>query len=453
MRIHFISIGGSIMHNLAIALKLKGHDVSGSDDEIFEPAKTRLKENGILPDKIGWNAGRISKDIDAIILGMHARTDNPELSHAQKLKLNIYSFPEYIYLNAKEKTRIAIAGSHGKTTITSMVMHVMRKCNFDFDYMVGALVKGFDQGLKLTEEAPFIVLEADEYLSSPINMEPKFLWYKPQIVLLSGIAWDHMNVFPSIEVYHEQFRKFIKSLPKNAVVVYYNGDKILSQLVNEFNHIDKIPYQMPSYRIEGNQFVVEVEKNEDVKLELFGSHNVLNTEGAKHICCQIGISNSDFYEAIQDFKGAGKRLETIFENDNFIAFRDFAHAPSKVKATIDGMKDQYPNRTLIGCLELHTFSSLNAEFIPQYKNSMQKADYKFVYINQEAVELKRMKLLTKAEVFDAFGDPDLQVFYDREELVNAVQIHPMLDSVLLMMSSGNFGGLNLDKFAKQMVKK
>lgn len=438
------------MHNLAIALQLKGHTVSGSDDEIFEPAKSRLKEHGILPDAFGWDANRITTDIDAIILGMHARLDNPELLKAQELKLNIYSFPEYIYKNTIDKTRIAIAGSHGKTTITSMIMHVMHKCNKEFDYMVGALVKGFDQGLKLTENAPCIVLEADEYLSSPINMEPKFLWYKPQIALISGIAWDHMNVFPTFEIYVEQFRKFIRSMPDDSVLVYYQGDKLLCDVVNEFNHIEKIGYDLPDYELDGNQFIIKTDSGDRYPLELFGSHNILNTEGARLICSKLGISQPDFYQGIKDFRGAGKRLETLVENDRYIAFRDFAHAPSKVKATIEGIKDQYPQKSLVACLELHTFSSLNADFIPQYKDSMAKADLKFVYINEEAVRLKRMKLLSSKDVLQAFGDLEIIVFYQREELEKEIQKHTFNNSVLLMMSSGNFGGMNLIDFAQKL---
>jgi UDP-N-acetylmuramate: L-alanyl-gamma-D-glutamyl-meso-diaminopimelate ligase len=447
MRIHFISIGGSIMHNLAIALKLKGHDVSGSDDEIFDPAKTRLQQHAILPETFGWHESRISKELDAVILGMHAREDNPELQKALLLGLNVYSFPEYLYLNSEDKTRIAIAGSHGKTSITSMVMHVLQKYTHDFDYMVGALVPGFDQGLKLTENAPTIVLEADEYLSSCINREPKFLWYKPQIALISGIAWDHMNVFPTFDIYVDQFRKFIASMPEKAVLVYYQGDELLNKLVQEFNHIRKLPYNLPAYSLVDGKFVVQ-KGNTTYDFQLYGSHNMLNAEGARLICKEMGVSEADFYESIADFRGAGKRLEVLYENQDFISFRDFAHAPSKVKATVEGVKQQYPDRKLIACLELHTYSSLNPEFIPQYDQTLSEADVKIVYINEEAVKLKRMKLLTKDEVERAFGESDLRIVYRRDELEELLKKQDMHQAILLLMSSGHFGGMDVRQFKK-----
>lgn len=438
------------MHNLAIALKLKGHDVSGSDDEIFEPAKSRLEAHGILPAKFGWDADRIQPGMDAIILGMHARKENPELIRAQELELNMYSFPEYIYLNSTHKTRVAIAGSHGKTTITSMVMHVMQKCNKNFDYMVGALVKGFEQGLKLTENADCIILEADEYLSSSINMEPKFLWYKPQIALISGIAWDHMNVFPTFEIYVDQFRKFIKSMPDGSVLVYFRGDKLLVDIVHEFSHVKKIAYDLPNYVVEKNQFFIQSMDGKKHRMEVYGSHNMLNMEGARQICAQLGIEHATFYQAIGDFSGAGKRLEKLIEKEDFIAFRDFAHAPSKVKATIEGIKDQYPGRNLMACLELHTFSSLNPGFIPLYEGSMAKADRKYVFINQEAVKLKQLRLLSENEVIAAFGDPQLKLFYDREKLESEIRKNTFNNCVLLLMSSGDFAGLNLEDFVQNL---
>ncbi len=438
------------MHNLAIALKLKGHDVSGSDDEIFEPAKSRLEAHGILPAKFGWDADRIQPGMDAIILGMHARKENPELIRAQELELNMYSFPEYIYLNSTHKTRVAIAGSHGKTTITSMVMHVMQKCNKNFDYMVGALVKGFEQGLKLTENADCIILEADEYLSSSINMEPKFLWYKPQIALISGIAWDHMNVFPTFEIYVDQFRKFIKSMPDGSVLVYFRGDKLLVDIVHEFSHVKKIAYDLPNYVVEKNQFFIQSMDGKKHRMEVYGSHNMLNMEGARQICAQLGIEHATFYQPIGDFSGAGKRLEKLIEKEDFIAFRDFAHAPSKVKATIEGIKDQYPGRNLMACLELHTFSSLNPGFIPLYEGSMAKADRKYVFINQEAVKLKQLRLLSENEVIAAFGDPQLKLFYDREKLESEIRKNTFNNCVLLLMSSGDFAGLNLEDFVQNL---
>ncbi|MFC2114258.1 UDP-N-acetylmuramate--L-alanine ligase [Bacteroidota bacterium] len=447
MKIHFISIGGSIMHNLAIALKRKGHAVSGSDDELFEPAKNRLEKEGILPDSNGWHPDRINKNLDVVILGMHAKADNPELTKARLLGLQIYSFPEFIYINSKDKTRIAVAGSHGKTTITSMIMHVMRKYNKRFDYLVGALVEGFDEGLKLTDDAPIIILEADEYLSSAINSEPKFLWYKPQLALISGIAWDHMNVFPTYEIYIDQFRKFIESMPEHATLIYYKGDVDLVKLVSEFDHIHKLPYDKPMYKVKNNQFVIQNMSGVEIELGLRGSHNLLNMEGAKLICNAEGISDIEFYEAIRDFKGAGKRLEKIHETENCIVFRDFAHAPSKVSATVSGIRDQYPDRKLFACLELHTYSSLNSDFIPLYRKSMLGADRRFVYINEEAVKLKRMRLLDKGEIVEAFSDPDMDVFYSMDQLIQLLKTLDYNSSVLLMMSSGNFDNLSFNSIS------
>ncbi|MEA3496647.1 MAG: Mur ligase family protein [Bacteroidota bacterium] len=437
MRVHFISIGGSIMHNLAIELQNNGFEVSGSDDEFFEPSKSRLQENGLLPNKKGWNTNLITKEIDIVVLGMHAKSDNPELKKAIELGLKIQSFPELIYQNTKEKTRVAIAGSHGKTTITSMVMHVLAKTSKDFDYLVGAKLKGFENSVKLTTTAPNIILEADEYLSSAIDKRPKFLWYKPQITLISGIAWDHMNVFPTFENYKKQFIDYIESLPLNAVLIYYKGDKLLNKIVNQFKNFKKIPYDFPDYKAENGKFKLET-KNGFLELNMFGSHNLLNLEGARLVCEQLGVNNDKFYKSIGDFQGAGKRLEVIYKSDDLTIFKDFAHSPSKVKATIKGIKEQYPERKIIACLELHTFSSLNKDFIPEYKNTTNDADEIFVFINEEAVNLKRLELMSADEIQKAFNNPNIEVFFDINKLDKRIGKLNKNNSIILLMSSGDF---------------
>jgi len=445
MRVHFISIGGAIMHNLAIALKEKGYAVSGSDDEIFDPAKSRLDAHGLLPKEKGWFPSKITRETDAIILGMHAKKDNPELLKAQQLGTKIYSFPEFVFLNSTDKIRVAIAGSHGKTTITSMIMHVLRKAGYDFDYMVGSSVKGFEHSFRLTEKARYIILEADEYLSSALNPEPKFLWYKPQIAVISGIAWDHANVFPTYEIYKEQFRKFIASMPSSASLFYHADDKDLSELVKEGEHINKTGYSYPDYSLKNGGFVLHHAHDKETSLHINGKHNLLNVESARLVCESLGIDNDTFYEAISDFEGAGKRLERIYEKNNFIIFRDFAHAPSKVKATISGVREQFPDKRIVACLELHTYSSLNRTFLPEYRSSTEDADIILVYIDKKAVELKSMELLSEDEVQHFFNDKRIKVLYSTDSLINTLQNQKMDNSVLLMMSSGNFGNLDIQQ--------
>lgn len=453
MKVHFISIGGSIMHNLAIAMKKQGHKITGSDDEIFEPARSHLKQHGLLPDKEGWDADKITKDVDVVVLGMHAKKDNPELQKARDLGLDIQSFPQLVYELSQNKQRIAIAGSHGKTTITSMVMHVMKKVNLDFDFLVGAKLKGFDESVSFSEDAPYFVIEADEYLSSPLDLRPKFLWYKPQFVLISGIAWDHINVFPSFGKYFDQFRLLLKSLPEKATVVYCSQDENVQKLINEFPDLNTIAYTMPSFRIDNDAFVLEY-LNRDINLKIQGSHNLLNIEGARNICEQIGISPEVFYSAIQDFEGAGKRLELLIENKQFKAFKDFAHAPSKVKATVNGVHEQYPDKKIIAVLELHTYSSLNKMFLPHYAHTLENADEKIVFINPEAVKLKRLEAISEQDVVEAFKSKGLKVIFEKEKLISEVEALNWDNSILLLMSSGNFDGWDLNAYfeAKGKVK-
>lgn len=453
MRVHFIAIGGSAMHNLAIALHKKGFEVTGSDDEVFEPSKSRLAAHGILPETMGWDATCITKEIDAVILGMHARKDNPELLKAQELGIRIYSYPEYIYEQSKEKIRVVIGGSHGKTSITAMVLHVLNYIGKDVDYMVGAQLEGFDTMVKLTDDAPIIVLEGDEYLSSPIDPSPKFLWYRPHVALISGIAWDHINVFPTFEEYVEQFKLFIESIPESGSLVYCEVDQTVKNLVESVKRdIHKIPYATPSHKIT-NGITYLKHNNEDVPLQVFGAHNLQNLNGARKVLNEINVSDVKFYEAIQSFKGAAKRLEVIAQSETSIVFKDFAHSPSKLKATTTAVKAQYPDRELVACMELHTFSSLNKEFLQQYKGTMHAADKAIVYFNPHTLEHKKLPEITKEEVMQAFNREDLVVMVDSERLQNYLKGLEWRFKNLLLMSSGNFNGIDLNDFGTSLLKK
>ena len=452
MRVHFIAIGGSAMHNLALALHHKGYKVTGSDDEVFEPSKGRLAKYGLLPDSIGWNADRITSDIDAVILGMHARKDNPELIKAQELGLKIYSYPEYIYEQTKDKTRVVIGGSHGKTSITAMILYVLNKCNVETDYMVGAQLDGFETMVKLTETAPVVILEGDEYLSSPIDRRPKFHLYKPNIALLSGIAWDHVNVFPTFDNYLDQFRIFVGLIENGGKLIYSVDDEYVKQVAEHSdNQIEKVPYSVPKHRTE-NGVTYLVLDEEEVPLKIFGNHNLMNLNGARLVCNSIGVSDSDFYQAIQDFTGASKRLELIGQCQSTSIYKDFAHSPSKLKATTTAVKNQFDNRTLVACMELHTFSSLNQEFLGEYDGCMNTPDVSVVYFNPKTLEHKKLPPLTESEVKTAFKRDDLLVFTDSGELVSWLNRQEWNEKNLLLMSSGNFGGLNLNELAESLIK-
>jgi UDP-N-acetylmuramate: L-alanyl-gamma-D-glutamyl-meso-diaminopimelate ligase len=449
MRIHLIAIGGSAMHNLAMALHEKGFIVTGSDDEIFEPSRSRLERYGLLPE-LGWFPERITPNLDAVILGMHAREDNPELLKARNLDLQIYSYPEYLYEQTKDKKRIVIAGSHGKTTITSMIMHVLKHTGYDFDYMVGALVDGFDTMVRLSEQSPIAIFEGDEYLSSPIDRRPKFHLYKPHIALISGIAWDHINVFPTFDNYKEQFTAFINSMEHNGMLYYYEGDPVLAEIVGKSdNNICKVPYKEHAHMVRDHSSYL-LSQSGSYKLHIFGKHNLENVNGAKLICNQLGISDVEFYKAISTFKGAAKRLQVLKTGQNCTAYLDFAHAPSKVKATINALKEYYPERKLIACLELHTFSSLNTDFLGQYKNTMDAADTAIVYFDPETLRHKQLPEITPDQVKKAFGGK-LNIFTQPADLVSFLKSNQYQDSNLLLMSSGNFGGLDLSALTKNLV--
>jgi UDP-N-acetylmuramate: L-alanyl-gamma-D-glutamyl-meso-diaminopimelate ligase len=442
MHIHFIAIGGSAMHNLALALHQKGDTITGSDDEIFEPSKSRLQKAGLLPESFGWFPDKITSDIDAVILGMHAKADNPELLKAQEIGLKIYSYPEYLYEHSKNKTRVVIGGSHGKTTITAMILHVLNYHNIPADYMVGAQLEGFETMVHLTDENDFIVLEGDEYLSSPIDRRPKFHLYKPNIALLSGIAWDHINVFPTYENYVEQFKIFVDSIVKGGSINYNEEDPEVVKVVEaSVNTIRKIGYQTPQYTIENGVTYLETPEG-PMPIEIFGNHNLNNLAGAKWICQHLGVDEDDFFEAIASFKGASKRLEMIAESATAVAYKDFAHSPSKVKATTEAVKAQYPDRTLVACLELHTYSSLTPQFLIEYQGALDAADVALVFYSPHAVEIKKLQPITKKQISEAFKREDLIIYTDPKEFKNYLFNSDLKNSTLLLMSSGNYGGLD-----------
>jgi len=445
MKIHFIAIGGSAMHNLALALEHKGYSITGSDDVIFEPSKSRLADKKLLPEESGWFPEKITSKLDAVILGMHAKPTNPELLKAQELGVKIYSYPEFLYEQSKNKTRVVIGGSHGKTTITSMILHVLNYHNREVDFMVGAQLEGFERMVHLTEENDFIVLEGDEYLSSPIDRRPKFHLYKPNIALLSGIAWDHINVFPTFENYIEQFWIFVDSIVKGGSVTYNEEDTEVKKVVEASqNSIRKMPYDTPEYSVENGKTLLETPEG-PMPIEVFGRHNLNNLAGAKWICQNMGVDENDFYEAIATFKGASKRLEKIAENGANVVYKDFAHSPSKVAATTRAVKEQYPNRKLIACLELHTYSSFNPEFLKDYKGALNPADVASVFYLPEAVKIKKLDKVTPAQISEAFQRNDLKIFTESSAFKDFVFQQEYDNTVLLLMSSGNYGGLDLNK--------
>ncbi|GGD87296.1 UDP-N-acetylmuramate--L-alanine ligase [Planktosalinus lacus] len=450
MHIHFIAIGGSAMHNLALALHHKGDTISGSDDEIFEPSKSRLQKAGLLPETFGWFPEKITSQLDAVILGMHAKADNPELLKAQELGLKIYSYPEYLYEHSKNKTRVVIGGSHGKTTITAMILHVLDYHNIPADYMVGAQLEGFDTMVHLTHENDFIILEGDEYLSSPIDRRPKFHLYKPNIALLSGIAWDHINVFPTYENYVEQFKIFVDSIVKGGSINFNAEDPEVVKVVEASeNTIRKIGYHTPEYTIDNGTTYLDTPEG-PMPIEIFGKHNLNNLAGAKWICQHLGVDEDDFYEAITTFKGASKRLEKIAERDNFVAYKDFAHSPSKVEATTKALKEQYPNRKLIACLELHTYSSLNPEFLKEYKGALDAADVAVVFYSMHAIKIKQLEAIKDTQIEEAFERKDLVIFTDPADFKTYLYTQEFKNTNLLLMSSGNYGGLDFDE-VKELV--
>ena len=445
MNFHFIAIGGSAMHNLALALHAGGDVITGSDDAIYEPSRSRLLKHNLLPNEMGWFPEKINPALDGIILGMHAREDNPELLKARELGLKIYSYPEFLFKHSQNKTRVVIGGSHGKTTITSMILHVMKYHGKEIDFMVGAQIEGYDNMVHLTRENDFILLEGDEYLSSPIDRRPKFHLYRPNIALLSGIAWDHINVFPTFDNYVDQFRIFIETITTGGILVYNAEDPVLSSLVDEAtNPIRKQAYLTHEYRVENDLTVIDTPEG-DLQIDLLGSHNMNNLSGAKWVCQHMGIDEDDFYEAIASFKGASKRLEVVVKTGRSILYKDFAHSPSKVRATTRAVKEQFPDRKVFSFVELHTFSSLSPLFLEQYKGSLEYADEAAVFYSPEALQQKKMAPIEKEDIYNAFEKNNLQVFTDPRAFKIYVESLNFDNSALLFMSSGNYGGLNLDE--------
>jgi len=452
MRVHFIAIGGAVMHNLAIALHNKGYRVTGSDDEIFEPSKSRLEENGLLPEKQGWDPVKITADIDTVILGMHARGDNPELIRARELGLKIMSFPEYLYEQTKDKKRIVAAGSHGKTTTTAMIMHVFRFLEISFDYMVGSMIDGFDTMVGLSDTSEFAVLEGDEYLTSALDPRPKFHLYMPDIAILNGIAWDHMNVFPTFENYVDQFRIFIEKISNGGTLIYFEGDPEVKRIALEAkNNIIKKPYKVHGYFQNKTGFYAATH-NRVVPMKIFGDHNMQNLSAAKEACLAAGISEDDFYRAIQSFEGTSKRLQKLYGNENGDAYLDFAHSPSKVKATVEAIAARYPGKDIVACLELHTFSSLNINFLPQYHGTLENASFPFVYFNPHAVQIKKLPSLSVEEVRKAFGKKDIMVFDNSSEMFSFIRKQKFKNPVYLFMSSGDFDGKNLLELSEDLLQ-
>jgi UDP-N-acetylmuramate: L-alanyl-gamma-D-glutamyl-meso-diaminopimelate ligase len=451
MKVHFIAVGGSAMHNLAIALSRKGALVTGSDDEIFEPSKTRLEKQGILPETIGWDASKISPALDAVILGMHAREDNPELIRAKELNIPIFSYPEYLYEQSKNKHRIVIGGSHGKTTITSMLLHVVNALGLDADYMVGAQLEGYDCMVKLTDEARYMILEGDEYLSSPIDRRPKFHLYHPQTAIISGIAWDHINVFPTWENYVDQFRIFCDLIEPNGTLIYNTEDETVNKLGGNYaGKLQLKPYRTPVYRVAEKGTVLSF-GGKEYTLQIFGAHNLQNLMGAMYLGEAMQIDNHDFLEAIQTFTGAGKRLQKVTESGNFTLFKDFAHSPSKLKATTKAVKEQFADRKVVACMELHTFSSLKKEFLPHYEHAMNAADKALVYFSPEVVAHKKLDPITKEQVQAAFGG-EVTVVNETSEVLKFIRSENWNNAVLLMMSSGNFDGIDYEQLGEELVR-
>ena len=449
MKVHFIAIGGSAMHNLAIALCQKGITVTGSDDEIFDPAKSRLEKYGLLPKEFGWHPEWITPDLDAVVLGMHARIDNPELLRAQDLGLKIYSYPEYLYEQSKDKWRIVVGGSHGKTTTTAMILHVLAHCGIEADYMVGAQLKGFEVMVRLSHTAKVMVIEGDEYLTSPIDRRPKFHLYKPNVAIITGIEWDHINVFPTFDIYRDQFAQFINLIEPKGTLIYCDEDAEVHRVAveNQRTDIQKLPYVCPEHRVENGITYIG-----NTALQVFGHHNLLNLTAARLACRQVGVTDEQFDEAISTFEGASKRLELVKKSDTCAVYKDFAHAPSKLRATIHAMREQYPDRKLVACMELHTFSSLTQEFLQQYAHSMDEADVRYVYFSQHALQLKKLPPLDPEEVRRAFGG-DVEIFTDSKKLVDCVKtlFRDNDNKNLLMMSSGNFDGIDFAALADEII--
>jgi UDP-N-acetylmuramate: L-alanyl-gamma-D-glutamyl-meso-diaminopimelate ligase len=451
MKIHFIAVGGAVMHNLAITLKKKGYSVTGSDDEIFEPSRSRLASYGLLPEKYGWYPEKITADTDAVILGMHARADNPELLKAKESGIRIMSFPEFIYEQTKGKKRIVVAGSHGKTTTTAMIMHVFKTLGVKFDFMVGSSITGYETMVNLSDDSRVAVLEGDEYLTSPIDKRPKFHLYMPDIAVLNGIAWDHMNVFPTFKNYVEQFRIFVDKIEPGGTLIYYSDDPLVKKIAEAAREdIRKIPYRIHGHFRNKTGFYAAT-FSRTLPMKVFGEHNMQNLSAAREASVAAGISEDDFYRTIQSFEGTSGRLQILKENEKGIFFCDFAHSPSKVKATVEAVVARYPGRQIIACFELHTYSSLNKDFLPFYKGTLEKATDAFVYFNPHQFELKKLPPLSKDVVKEAFAGENLEVYDDSARMVSDVKSRSYSSPVYLFMSSGDFNGHDVKLLSEELL--
>lgn len=452
---HFIAIGGSAMHNLALAIHQQGHTVTGSDDEIYEPALTHLRAKGLLPAEIGWFPDRVHPGLDAVILGMHARLDNPELERARALGIKVFSYPEFIYRQIRQKQRVVIAGSHGKTTITSMILHVLKYHQRKFDYVVGAQLEGFDTMVSLTDDtsadaAPVIIIEGDEYASSPIDRRPTFLHYQPHMALISGLAWDHVMIYPTYEEYVDQFELLADQMPKSGALIFDETDNMLDVIgAKERNDVQKVPYEAHPHVIRDGQTYLTTTAGTEVPLQVFGLHNMKNIAGAMVVCDRLGVTDEQFYEAIQSFKGAAGRLETVAHSGNRIVYHDFAHAPSKVEAATEAVKAQYPDKKLLACVEFHAFSGLNSAFLAEYHHTLDAADVAAIYVNTHALEANQLGP-SAGDILNAFDKPGLEVFTETADLEAFIKQNQANIDIFLMMSSaiprpGTFGGMDLTK--------
>ncbi len=445
MKYHFIAIGGSIMSNLAVSLKNEGHQITGSDDLIFEPSLSLLHSESLLPLQFGWFPDKITESLDAVFVGMHAKADNPELLKAKMLGIKIFSFPEYVYHRSQHKERIVVAGSHGKTTTTALIMHILRFHRFQFDYVVGANVQGFEKNVSFSENSNMIVIEGDEYFTSPTDLKPKFLHYHHHIAVLNGIAWDHANIYPDLDSYLSAFRSLVWNTPKAGALLGFRDDKLVKLLMAESEKsredVYHAYYEPHPARIKDGITQLKTEFG-DIGIEIFGEHNLCNISAAQAVCKRIGIRGKDFYTALKGFKGADRRLQPLVKEANTAIFYDFAHAPSKAEATVNAVKMQYPKRKLVACLELHTFSSLSAQFLPQYKNSLKKADVAAVFLNENIFEKKGLPPFSLPTIREAFGRKDIILLQNKEQLEKFIAAQKQSNTNLLLMSSGDFGGFD-----------
>ncbi len=440
------------MHNLAISLSKQGIEVSGSDDSIFDPAATKLRDAGLFPEKLGWDPNKISSDLDLIVLGMHAKKENPELVKAQELGIKILSFPEFLRMYSSDKQRVVIGGSHGKTTITAMIMHVLKEAGKKFDYLVGADVDGFDISVRISNDAPSIIIEGDEYFSSALQQKPKLLMYDHHIGLISGVKWDHINVFPTIEAYVGAFEDFADATPKGGTLVFNEDDDIATVIGRkEREDVLQVEYGVHPHIIREGVTYLKTKNHGEVPLKIFGQHNLSNLNAAKNICALMAISEDTFYQAISSFVGAKKRLECISESNGNFVFKDYAHSPSKLKATTKAVKEQFPNKRLVACMELHTFSSLDKDFLNQYENSFVDADLPIIYLDPKVIQKKGDGSIDTDLVKNSFAREDLEVFFDPKELKSYLEKQDFSEANLLLMSSGDFGGIDLVELSNTLM--